>query len=52
MTPEQLLQTLRDGGMDDEAIKGLLSETLAALEPGDQEAAEKAKASELLGVTL
>lgn len=54
MTPEELLKTLRDGGLDDEGIKQLLSDALASLEgpaemtPED----EKAKAGELLGVAL
>ena len=60
MTPEELLKTLRDGGLDDETIKKLLSDTLASLEgpaedkgqPEMTEDQEKAKAGELLGVTL
>ncbi len=60
MKPEELLKTLRDGGMDDEAIKMLLSDTLASLEgPAEEEKAEEEKedgekeeASRLLGVTL
>ena len=57
MNPEQLLQMLREQQLDDEAIKTLLSDTLASLEgPAEEEPvddeAEKAKASELLGVQL
>lgn len=37
MQPEELLQMLRDAGMEDEAIKGLLSEAIAALEPAPAE---------------
>jgi len=56
MTPEELLKTLRDGGMDDETIQKLLSDTLASLQgpaegqPTPEE--EKAQAGKLLGVTL
>ena len=32
MNPEELLKTLRDGGLDDEAIQKLLSDTLASLQ--------------------
>lgn len=39
MKPEELLQTLRDAGMDDEAIKALLGEAMKALEPAAKEPA-------------
>ena len=58
MSPEELLKMLKDGGLDDEAIKKLLSDALASLEgpaedaAKEEEAAEKAEASELLGVEL
>lgn len=54
MTPEDLLKMLQEGGLDAEAIKKLLSDTLASLEgpAEDTEAAEKAEAGKLLGVTL
>ena len=57
MTPEELLKTLRDGGLDDESIKKLLGDTIASLEgpAKDEKAApeeEKAKAEQLLGVAL
>jgi len=59
MTPEDLLKTLRDGGLDDAAIQKLLSDTLASLQgpaegqaPADEEADERAQAGKLLGVTL
>ena len=59
MTSEELLKTLRDGGLDDETIKKLLGDTLASLEgPAEEQPAEpteeeeKAKAGQLLGVTL
>lgn len=52
MKPEELLQNLREAGMDDEAIKELLSETIAALEPQPQPEEEKQEASKLLGVEL
>lgn len=58
MTVEQLLQTLRDAQMDDEAIKGLLSEAMASLEgsaentPAADDEAERKEASDILGVTL
>lgn len=32
MKPEELLQMLRDAGMDDEAIKALLGDAMASLE--------------------
>ena len=59
MTAEELLKMLRDGGLDDEGIKGLLSEAMASLEgsaentpPADDEAAERAEAGKILGVNL
>jgi len=53
MTPEELLKTLRDGGLDDESIKNLLSDTLASLEgPAENLDNEKMEAGKLLGVTL
>lgn len=57
MTPEELLKTLRDGGMDDATIQKLLSDTLASLQgPAEEqpmpEEDEKAAAGKLLGVTL
>lgn len=53
MTAEELLKILRDGGLDDEAIKKLLGDTLASLEgPAEEEVAEKEEASKLLGVDL
>lgn len=62
MKPEELLKTLRDGGMDDETIKQLLSDTLASLEGPAEEPApeqqpaneedERAQAGKLLGVAL
>lgn len=58
MSPEELLKTLRDGGLDDEAIKKLLGDTMALVEPAqnpapeDDEKQERAQAGELLGVTL
>ena len=58
MSPEELLKTLRDGGLDDESIKKLLGDTLASLEgPAGGSAPEgaedeKAQAGRLLGVTL
>ncbi len=59
MSPEELLKTLRDGGLDDEAIKKLLDDTMALVEPAqenpapeDNEKQERAQAGELLGVTL
>lgn len=56
MTPEELLKILHDGGLDDEAIKTLLSDTIASLEgPAEEEhheEDEKAEAGRLLGVTL
>lgn len=54
MNPEELLKTLRDGGLDDEAIQKLLSDTLASLQgpAEEQEMQEKEQAGKLLGVTL
>lgn len=52
MTAEELLQTLRDGGLDDEAITKLLNDALTALKPKDDEADEKKEAERLLGVSL
>ena len=55
MTTEELLQTLRDGGMDDEAIKSLLGDALASLEGSaeqEENDGEADKASQLLGVEL
>lgn len=34
MKPEELLQMLREAGMDDEAIKALLNDALGALDGG------------------
>lgn len=53
MTPDDLLNMLHEQGLDDDAIKELLSEALAGLEPEPEpEADEKAKAEEMLGVEL
>lgn len=58
MSPEELLKTLRDGGMDDDAVKKLLGDTLAMLDQDyaehdkKDEEAERAQAGQLLGVTL
>ena len=61
MSAEELLKTLRDGGLDDESIKKLLSDTLASLEgpaeepvpeEKEEEEEERKAAGELLGVTL
>lgn len=59
MTPEELLKTLKDGGMDDDAIKKLLGDTLAMFDQSPVEEEEKVteederkQAGELLGVTL
>lgn len=57
MNPEELLKTLRDGGMDDASIQKLLSDCLASLQgPAENEPPamdeEKEKAGELLGVAL
>ena len=61
MQVEELLKMLRDAQLDDEAIKGLLSEALASLKgeaektpvaKEDEEEAEKAEAEKILGVQL
>ena len=56
MTPEELLKTLRDGGLDDPTIQKLLSDTLASLQgPAEDQpdpAKDKAEAGKLLGVAL
>lgn len=59
MNPEELLKTLKDGGLEDKAIKDLLDGALALLngnEDGEKEKEalkdEKAEASRLLGVEL
>ena len=61
MTAEELLKTLRDGGLDDESIKKLLDDAKKILEPEEkaeedhlreEEEDEKAEAEKLLGVTL
>jgi hypothetical protein len=58
MNPEELLKTLRDGGLDDDAIKKLLGDTLGMLDEAyakhDEvdEADERKQAGELLGVAL
>lgn len=57
MNPEELLKTLRDGGLDDQAIQKLLSDCLASLQgPAEKqpepEEDEKEAAGKLLGVTL
>lgn len=54
MTPEELVNLLHEQGLDDEAVKELLSEALASLEPEPENAPdeEKAQAEELLGVDL
>lgn len=61
MSPEELLKMLKEGGLDDAAIKQLLSDALASLEgPAEEkpepepnpEEAERAEASDLLGVNL
>lgn len=61
MTPEELLKTLKDGGLDDQTIQKLLSDTLAMLTgPADNpeidkqmdDAREREQAGKLLGVTL
>lgn len=58
MNPEELLKTLRDGGLDDDAIKKLLGDTLGMLDEAyanhdavDEED-ERKQAGELLGVEL
>lgn len=60
MTKEELLQMLQDKGMDDNAIKALLEETIGTLnadfgehdEKEGEEKAERAEAGRLLGVNL
>ena len=64
MSREELLQMLQEKGMDDNAIKALLEETLNTLgkdfedhaeKEGEEEAneeAERAEASKYLGVNL
>lgn len=58
MDSEKLLAMLNEAGLDDEAKKELLSECIAALEPKDPEALNKAqkeekdKAGELLGIEI
>ncbi len=62
MTREELLQMLQEKGLDDNAIKALLEETLNTLNADfaehdkkvqeEQEMAEKAEASKYLGVNL
>lgn len=58
MNPEELLKTLRDGGLDDDAIKKLLGDTLGMLDQAyaehdaKDEADERKQAGELLGVAL
>lgn len=58
MNPEELLKTLRDGGLDDDAIKKLLGDTLGMLDEAyanhdkEDEKAEREQAGELLGVEL
>ena len=58
MNPEELLKTLRDGGLDDDAIKKLLGDTLGMLDEAyanhdkEDEADERKQAGELLGVAL
>lgn len=62
MKTEELLQMLQERGMDDNAIKALLEETLNTLnkdfadaeqkQAEEQEAAEKEEASKYLGVNL
>lgn len=46
MKPEELVKMLRDAEMDDEAIKGLLNEALAALEQPEEKPAEPQQAEE------
>lgn len=64
MSREELLQMLQEKGLDDNAIKALLEETLATLgkdfeeheekeeSAEEAEAAERAEASKYLGVNL
>lgn len=56
MSVEELLGLLRDKGLDDEGIKGLLTEAIASLEGPAEEApvadenADAMEAGKLLGV--
>lgn len=62
MSREELLQMLQEKGMNDNAIKALLEETINTLNKdfadadekarAEKEAAEKAEASKYLGVNL
>lgn len=59
MNVEELLKILKDGGMEDEAIKALLSDALASLKGSAEdevekmdEAKEKEEAGRYLGVDL
>lgn len=55
MSAEELLKMLRDGGLDDEAIKALLGDALASLEgPAEEPMADEdaEAAGKLLGVDL
>ncbi len=59
MNVEELLKILKDGGMEDEAIKALLSDALASLEGSAEEEREemdedkeKVEAGRYLGVDL
>ena len=62
MSPEELLKTLKDGGLDDDAIKQLLTDTLKMVDAANvkedqqeekaDEAEERAQAGQLLGVAL
>ena len=58
MKPEDLVKLLKDGGLDEEAIKKLLKDVLASLDEslGEEEHEvkehEKEEAGKLLGVTL
>lgn len=62
MNLEQLMNMLHEAGLDDAACKALFEEGLAKLNeaqepapapnPEEQEAAEKAEASKMLGVDL
>ena len=58
MSAEALIKLLQDNGLEQDAIQKLLSDALASLQgPAEDtaakdEAAEKAEAGKLLGVTL
>lgn len=60
MQVEELLQMLQEKGMDDNAIRALLSEAISTIDKDDveheekegEEDAERAEAGRLLGVTL